>query len=308
MSVLESVMRMKELEQQKMQFQQAQTMSLIDSFVKQAQQRRAEEITLATAGIKRTPEGFVRDESLMSEADKLIQLGKVALASKRMRDAGLTGLGIENAGGYQSGEQTSQPNQVGNGLIMSEIETDEYGRTKSTKWKSKDSLAERKFSAEQEKIAETKKKATDLVTTSAQDTLSTIGEIEKGMGFFGPLGNIPSLYAPSTLNLLDDKTYGQRKNWEANVNKLKGKLVLEIMNNMKSASKTGATGFGQLNKEELTLLKDSANALSKTLVPEDAKRYINQIKVLAKKVLEDKGSISREKAIEELKRRGKYNG
>jgi hypothetical protein len=261
MSVLEAVMRQKELEQQKMQFQTAQTMSLIDSFVKQAQQRRAEEITLAGAGLKRTPEGFVRDDSLKSPIDKFIELGNVAKASDAIYKAGGGSVnigGLESggipAGGAIGGMNTASPT---GGYVAKTL--DRFGRPK-----------------EYELVdEEAKNKSKDMVLSSAQDTLNTISEIEKGSEHFGATGDL------WTLNPWDY----ERKNWVANVDKLKGKLVLDLMTNMKSASKTGATGFGQLSEKELEVLQNSATALKRGLSKEDASKYLTEIKTKAQKVL-----------------------
>jgi len=69
------------------------------------------------------------------------------------------------------------------------------------------------------------------------------------------------------------------------VDKLKGKLIVDLMNQMKQASKTGATGFGQLSDKERQLLENASTALQKGLSEKDAQRYLNQIKEKAQKVL-----------------------
>lgn len=125
--------------------------------------------------------------------------------------------------------------------------------------------------------------------TSAEDMLRTIETVKKGKKYFGPMGEVPSIVAPSTI-LSAGKDYGNRAEWEANINNLLSKKVLDIMNEMKRASKTGATGFGQLNRSELQLLKDSSTALNKKLPPEIAEKYLNQIEGLYQRVLKGKGN------------------
>lgn len=117
-----------------------------------------------------------------------------------------------------------------------------------------------------------------VVKDSALAALGTIGEIEKNMGSFGLWGGLPSI--PGT----------QRKNWEVNINKLISESVLKVMNDMKQASRTGATGFGQLSNKELGLLQDAATALKRTLSPEDAARYLGQIKESMNKILREQPS------------------
>ena len=58
------------------------------------------------------------------------------------------------------------------------------------------------------------------------------------------------------------------------------------MTQLKTASRTGATGFGALNKPELELLKDSAAALqARDLPPEVAMKHLDTIEKLQKKAL-----------------------
>ena len=141
----------------------------------------------------------------------------------------------------------------------------------------------KKFDASQVEKQEQAIKARDLVINSAKEALSTIGEIEKGIQYFGLTGGLPSI--PGS----------ERANWESNVNKLMAQQVLDVMSSLKNASKTGATGFGQLSEKELSLLKNAATALKRTLSSEDATRYLNQIKDSFSKVLQPQNdSLSQE--------------
>jgi len=121
------------------------------------------------------------------------------------------------------------------------------------------------------------KQKSESVKNSASGALQTIAEIEKRMGSFGLFGDLPSI--PGT----------QRKNWEVNINKLVAENVLKVMNDLKTASRTGATGFGQLSNKELDLLKDASTALKRSLNPKDAQRYIDQIKKSMNKIIEEQG-------------------
>lgn len=118
-----------------------------------------------------------------------------------------------------------------------------------------------------------------LVKDSAQDVLNTIGEVEKGINYFGLTGQLPSI--PGTA----------RANWEANVNKLLSGKVLDVMTKMKQASKTGATGFGQLSNKELGVLQQASTAIKRGLSPKDAQRYINDMKANLQKVIEGQQEI-----------------
>jgi len=114
------------------------------------------------------------------------------------------------------------------------------------------------------------------IKTSAQDTIDTIGEVRKGLTMptgFGFFGDFPSI--PGT----------KRATWETYVNKLLSTKIVNLMNEMKNASKTGATGFGQLNEKELAVLTNAATALKKTLPAEDAARILDELEAIAGKVL-----------------------
>lgn len=139
----------------------------------------------------------------------------------------------------------------------------------------KPDIQEQKFDAEQKLVEEQKVKQSQLVRDSAQETLNTIAEIEKGINHFGISGRIPAGVTPWDYDKVD---------WQANLDKLTSNLIVDLMAQMKQASKTGATGFGQLSNKELELLKSASTALKKGMREEDAQKYLNQIKEKALKV------------------------
>ena len=130
-----------------------------------------------------------------------------------------------------------------------------------------------KLEIEQAEKEKQLKEKSDLIKQNASNTLETLKEVEKGIKYFGMRGQLPSF--PGT----------SRVNWEANVNKLLAGKVLDVMREMKEASKTGATGFGQLSNKELGVLQSAATALKKSLKPEDAQKYLNQMKQALYKVV-----------------------
>ena len=125
------------------------------------------------------------------------------------------------------------------------------------------------------------------VLESAQSTIDTISEIEKGSKFFGARSLIPGI--PGT----------EKTKWDANFNKLKANLVINLMTAMKNASKTGATGFGQLNRDELKVLQDGATALKGTMSWDDAKPILDGMKEKLNKI------ASGDESSSELKLTGK---
>lgn len=121
----------------------------------------------------------------------------------------------------------------------------------------------------------------DSLTSSAQDSISTIENIKKGSKYFGPLGKLPTYASPSSLT----GEYGPRKNWENNVNKLLSQKVVDLISEMKRVSKTGATGFGQLSDREGAMLQQASTALTKDLPEQDALHYLNEMEKIYQKVL-----------------------
>lgn len=135
------------------------------------------------------------------------------------------------------------------------------------------STADQKFRMEQEDNQKAQQQKSQLVLDNAKDTLDTISQVEKGIGNFGLTGGLPSI--PGT----------DRYVWQTNVDKLLSGKIIDVMTKMKEASKTGSTGFGQLSNKELDVLKNASTALKKGLPPEEAQKYLNDMKVSIKKVL-----------------------
>lgn len=138
--------------------------------------------------------------------------------------------------------------------------------------KIKANIAEEKLNIEQDEKKKAQEEKSQFVKESALDTLKTIGEVEKGIGHFGLTGQLPSI--PGT----------ERATWEANVNKLLSGKIINLMTQMKEASKTGATGFGQLSEKELKVLQEASTALKRGLSPEAAQAILNDMKIKIKKI------------------------
>jgi len=139
-------------------------------------------------------------------------------------------------------------------------------------------VAEEKFNIEQEEKKSQQQEKSQFVKDSALDTLNTIEEVEKGIGHFGLIGQLPSI--PGT----------ERATWEANVNKLLSGKIINLMTQMKEASRTGATGFGQLSEKELKVLQESSTALKRGLSPESAQLILNDMKAKIKKITQEETS------------------
>ena len=138
------------------------------------------------------------------------------------------------------------------------------------------SVEDKKFAVEQEKTKKVEKKAVDLLRTSAQDTINTVAEIKSGLKYFGAAGDLPPF--PGEY---------KKKNWLANVEKLRDKLVVDLMLRLKDASATGSTGFGQLSEKEGQRLENATTALRRGLSEKDALRYLKEIEDIASKILSE---------------------
>jgi hypothetical protein len=141
---------------------------------------------------------------------------------------------------------------------------DQGGRPMVRKIKS--NVAEMKFDLEQGEKEKQNKYASDMIKNSALENLNAIAEVEKNMDFFGMQGVIPAIPGTSKVN------------WESNIDKILSGKIINLMSDMKKASSTGATGFGQLSNKELGVLQNASTALKKTLKKEDAQRYLNDMK------------------------------
>jgi hypothetical protein len=136
-----------------------------------------------------------------------------------------------------------------------------------------ETVTREKFEAEQtEKKIQLEQKS-QFIKDSAQDALNTIGEVEKGIRNFGLFGNVPKIYGTPEYT------------WKTNVDKLLSGKMIDLMTQMKEASKTGATGFGQLTEKEGQILREASTALKKGLAPEKAQEYLNNMKAALQKVM-----------------------
>lgn len=148
-------------------------------------------------------------------------------------------------------------------------------------------MKKQKFDLEQKEKTDLKQKQSKSVKAQAKTMLNSVDFLldKKNIKQFGVTGPIPAI--PGT----------KKREWLAELNFLKGKQVLNLMTELKQASKTGATGFGQLSEKELALLENSANKLERGLPEKAAKKELNRIKGLLNKIMaendeNEKGFIS----------------
>jgi hypothetical protein len=72
---------------------------------------------------------------------------------------------------------------------------------------------------------------------------------------------------------------------DAKINRLKALLIVELIGEMKAQSRTGATGFGQLNLRELAVLENAASMLDPALDKAEFERELNRIRERLKKII-----------------------
>jgi hypothetical protein len=136
-------------------------------------------------------------------------------------------------------------------------------------------VAKQKFEVEQEEKNRKLKEKSDFVIQQAQDKLNTIAEVKKGIekGYFGLYGVLPAV--PGT----------EKYTWQSNIDKLLSGKMIELMTQMKEASKTGATGFGQLSEKEGQILRDASTALKRGLAPQEAQKLLTNMETILQKVV-----------------------
>ena len=137
----------------------------------------------------------------------------------------------------------------------------------------------KKLQAETEEKEQANIKKTQFVKETAADSLDTIAEVEKGMDLFGARGVIPAF--PDT----------RKFDWKNSLNKLTSEKVLALINQMKSASKTGATGFGALSERELTVLQNAATELKAGTTRKRATEILADMKEKLQRVISGSGEV-----------------
>lgn len=170
--------------------------------------------------------------------------------------------------------------------------------------------------AKQTEATQKKEGSVQALKDSSQQSIDSIEAAKKGSRFFGPMGDVPSIYSPSSIPLIGKMTegnmsvggdYKDRAVWEANVNNLLSKKVVDLIGQMKSLSKTGATGFGNLSDKEGQLLQQASTVLNKKLPPEVALHYLNEMEKIYQKITGGGESQPQQSQQEQGDIRSQYN-
>lgn len=132
--------------------------------------------------------------------------------------------------------------------------------------------AERDAEKRNDKIAKDNEKR-QLVVAGVDDTLNRLKRlgIEDASGNFTLRPDIASLYGTGPIAAIrtniPGRVSGSLANADADIKQATADAVIETIKDMKQQSQTGATGFGQLNLQELDILLSSASKLKARQIP-----------------------------------------
>lgn len=137
--------------------------------------------------------------------------------------------------------------------------------------------------------AKADKRAKDAARVTSRSTLDVLEQLAT----FDPTGK--ATLKSGTANLFgarvpfNDMIPGSdTSNARAALNRLKGRAIVDLLNEMKNQSATGATGFGSLSGSELRLLENSATQLdTPNISDERAAEELSRIYKMAKQLYGD---------------------
>lgn len=121
------------------------------------------------------------------------------------------------------------------------------------------------------------------IQDKTQETLSALDEILDVKGKLKP--EMRTAVGKSRMAGLQYIPGSQTRTAEATIKRLKDRVTLDLLQEMKSRSKTGATGFGQLNLKELGVLESAASKIDPALSEDALEAELVRIKEKLRKVL-----------------------
>jgi hypothetical protein len=147
----------------------------------------------------------------------------------------------------------------------------------------------------QEEKAASDKRAKDAarVTSGATiDVIKQLADIDETTGI--------ATLKPGTANLFGMRNPlaqlrpgGDTSTAKAALERLKGRVIVDLLNEMKNQSRTGATGFGALSGPELTLLENAASQLNSPNISDTrAAEELSRIYDMAKRLYGDDSAPS----------------
>lgn len=154
---------------------------------------------------------------------------------------------------------------------------------------SKFDLAKSKEDTKQGELDTQKNARNQYVKDKTQEALNTIdGLIDSETGKLKPDTEMATGWS-ANIPMLDKLPFGvgtSKATGDARINKLKSLLTLDVLQELKAMSKTGATGFGAMNLKELGVLENAASMLgSPNMREEDFAAHLQDIRGELTKVL-----------------------
>jgi len=147
-----------------------------------------------------------------------------------------------------------------------------------------DAANDKKNAANDEKLNKRK-----VAVGLAQETLGVLDQLLDANGNLKP--GVSGLFGATTGARWIPGS--QTADAEATLNQLVGKSVVDLISEMKSQSRTGATGFGALSEKELKILQDAANKLSNRWQSDkSAQAELKRIREKVRMVLENQASTT----------------
>lgn len=165
-----------------------------------------------------------------------------------------------------------------------------------------DQLKEMQIKAEQDKLTtsqDARASGAKGLQDSAQETLNTIdqlldpktGQLTPGASHIvGPFRRPETLATAPVVGALVGS--GGTANAYAAFNRLKARVVVDLLGQMKAQSKTGATGFGQLSEKEGQMLANAAAQLENSQDPEAFRDQLLHMRTLTAKILQPSAATS----------------
>lgn len=130
----------------------------------------------------------------------------------------------------------------------------------------------------------------EAIQQKTQETLDALDEILDEKGKIKP--NMRSAIGASRMLGLQYLPATQTRAGDAAIKRLKSMLIVDLIGEMKAQSRTGATGFGQLNMRELGVLESAASKLDPSLDEDTFEAELKRIREKLKKVLQPSSGMT----------------
>jgi len=131
--------------------------------------------------------------------------------------------------------------------------------------------------------ANQKKTQREAIKTKTQETLDALSELVDDKGELTPNGARAVGVSRIGNAIPATKGYAGSKSIE----RAKNLITLDLLGEMKAQSKTGATGFGQMNLKELGVLEGGASKLDSGLDEDTFKTEVKRLREKLQKVMQD---------------------